>query len=156
MASYNLEDGAQLWYIQLRRDEGTPSWRRFTEALNLRFGPPMRSNPFGELTSCQRTSSVSEYQGRFEALLPYAGTLSERQKVQLFTQGLLPPLSHDVEIHNPQTLALAMSLARKVELHDQSAVALAPAPSLLSYAKLHHRSEGRTTATTTIRFLYCC
>jgi hypothetical protein len=27
MASYNLEDGAQLWYIQVQSDEGTPSWR---------------------------------------------------------------------------------------------------------------------------------
>jgi hypothetical protein len=26
MASYNLEDVAQLWYIQLQEDEGTPPW----------------------------------------------------------------------------------------------------------------------------------
>ena len=25
MASYNLEEGAQLWYIQVQMDEGTPS-----------------------------------------------------------------------------------------------------------------------------------
>jgi hypothetical protein len=55
-----------------------------------------------------------------------AGTLSEAQKVQLFTAGLQPPLSLDVEIHNPQSLAVAMSLARKVELLDQCA---APAPT---------------------------
>ena len=41
MASYNLEGGAQLWYMQVQRDEGTPPWRRFTELLNLRFGPPL-------------------------------------------------------------------------------------------------------------------
>jgi hypothetical protein len=29
MASYNLEDVAQLWYIQLQEDEGTPPWGRF-------------------------------------------------------------------------------------------------------------------------------
>jgi hypothetical protein len=29
MASYNLEDMAQLWYIQLQEDEGTPRWSRF-------------------------------------------------------------------------------------------------------------------------------
>jgi len=27
MASYNLEEGAQMWYIQVQTDEGTPSWR---------------------------------------------------------------------------------------------------------------------------------
>jgi hypothetical protein len=36
MASYNLEDGAQLWYMQVQTDQGTPSWCRFTELLNLR------------------------------------------------------------------------------------------------------------------------
>ena len=41
MVSYNLKDGAQLWYYQVQQDEGTPSWRRFTELLHLRFGPPL-------------------------------------------------------------------------------------------------------------------
>ena len=35
MASYNLEEAAQLWYIQVQRDEGTPPWRRFTKLQNL-------------------------------------------------------------------------------------------------------------------------
>jgi hypothetical protein len=49
MALYNLEGGAQTWFIQVQQDEGTPSWHRFTELLNLRFGPQIRSNPLGEL-----------------------------------------------------------------------------------------------------------
>ena len=35
MASYNLEDVAQLWYIQLQEDEGTPSWGRFKEGFRV-------------------------------------------------------------------------------------------------------------------------
>jgi len=42
--------------------------------------------------------------------------------------GLQPPLSLDVEIHNPQTLALAMSLARKLEMRDQCVAASTPPP----------------------------
>jgi hypothetical protein len=61
-------------------------------------------------------------------LLPRAGHLSETQKVQIFTAGLQPPLSLDVEIHNPQSLVVAMSLARKLELRDQCAAASAPPP----------------------------
>jgi len=110
MASYNLEEGAQMWYIQVQQDEGTPSWRRFKELLHLRYGPPLRSNPLGELAACKRTGSVEEYQDRFQALLPRAGHLDEAQRVQLFTVSLQPSLSLDVEIHNPQTLAAAMSL----------------------------------------------
>lgn len=61
MASYNLEDIAQLWYIQVQQDEGTPPWRRFTELLNLRFGPPLRSNPLGELAAYKRTGTVVDF-----------------------------------------------------------------------------------------------
>ena len=112
--------------MQVQRDEGTPPWRRFSELLNLRFGPPLRANPLGELMACKRTTSVVDFQERFEALLPRAGSLSETQKVQIFTAGLQPPLSLDVEIHNPQSLAVAMSLARKLELRDQCALSAAP------------------------------
>ena len=77
MVSYNLEAGAQMWFIQVQQDEGTPSSRRFTELLNLRFGPPIRSNPLGELMACKRTDSITEYQDRFEALLPHVGMLTK-------------------------------------------------------------------------------
>ena len=123
MASYNLEEGAQMWYMQVQQDEGTPSWRRFTELLNLRYGPPLRSAPLFELADCRRTGSVAEYQDRFQSLLPRAGRLDEAQRVQLFTGGLLPPLSLAVQIQNPQSLAAAMSLAQQMELMEQYTVA---------------------------------
>jgi antitoxin component of MazEF toxin-antitoxin module len=46
--------------------------------------------------------------------------------MQLFTAGLQPPLSLNVEIHNPQSLAITMSFTRKMELRDQCAGASAP------------------------------
>jgi hypothetical protein len=115
MASYNLEGIAQHWYMQLQDDEGTPSWRRFKELLNLRFGPTLRSAPLFELAKCRRTGTVEEYSSRFQELLPRAGRLDEEQRVQLYTGGLLPPLSDAVRILNPGTLNHAMSLARQVE-----------------------------------------
>jgi hypothetical protein len=81
MASYNLEEGAQMWYIQVQTDEGTPSWRRFKELLNLRYGPPLCAAPLAELAECRRTGTVAEYQDRFQALLPRAGPLTEAQRV---------------------------------------------------------------------------
>jgi len=101
MASYNLEDNAQLWYMQVQQDEGVPTWRRFKDLLNLRYGPPLRSAPLFELSQCRRTGTVEEYQDRFQALLPRAGPLEEAQRVQLFTGGLLPPISNQVRLHNP-------------------------------------------------------
>jgi hypothetical protein len=41
MTGYNLEDGAQMWWIQVQQEEGIPSWCRFTDLLNLRYGPPL-------------------------------------------------------------------------------------------------------------------
>ena len=74
--------------------------------------------------ACKRTGSVSDYQDRFKALLPRVGALSEAQQVQAFTPGLQPPLSLDIEVHNPQSLVVATSLARKLELREQSRVML--------------------------------
>jgi len=87
--------------MQVQTDEGTPSWRRFTYLLNLRYGPPLRSAPLFELADCWCTSTVAEYQDRFQALLARAGPLDEAQRVQLFIGGLLPPLSMDIQIQNP-------------------------------------------------------
>ena len=66
------------------------------------------------------------HSNRFQALLPRAGRLTEGQRVQLYTGGLLPPLSHVVRIHNPETLDGAMSLARQAE---QLELARAPPPA---------------------------
>jgi len=71
---------------------------------------------------------VEDYQDRFQALLPRAGRLEEAQRVQLFTGGLLPPLSLQVQMQNPQSLVTAMSLARQFELMEQCTAAQTKAP----------------------------
>lgn len=47
LATCHMTGPAQLWYHRLERDMGTPSWRRFVELINTRFGPPLRINPLG-------------------------------------------------------------------------------------------------------------
>jgi len=74
----------------------------------------------GELAVCRRTGSVSEYSEQFLSLLARVGPLSDTQQVQLFTVGLQPPLSIDVQIQAPHTLEVAMNLARSYELREQS------------------------------------
>jgi hypothetical protein len=54
---------------------------------------------------------VEDYSNKFQALLPHAGRLAKAERVQLYMGGLLPPMSHAVRIHNPETLVAAMSLA---------------------------------------------
>jgi hypothetical protein len=115
----HLQGKAQQWYMRLEQDEGTSGWRRFGELLDRRFGPPIRSNPLGELIFCRRSSSVEDYQERFLALLTCAGPLTESQKIQLFTADLQEPLSTDVQLQGPQSLELATSFARAYERCEQ-------------------------------------
>jgi hypothetical protein len=56
-------------------------------------------------------------------------SLDEAQRVQLFTGGLLPPLSLQVHMQNLQTLAATMSLARQFELMEQYTAAPARVPA---------------------------
>lgn len=121
LASYHLLDGAQQWYTRLERDHGPPSWHRFSELLNMRYGPPLHSTPLGELAACRRTTTVDDYAERFLDLLTRTGYLSEDQQVQLFTVGLQEPMSLDVQMQHPTTLEEAMSLARSFERRELAA-----------------------------------
>jgi hypothetical protein len=112
---------AQTWYMQLERSEGIPSWPRFKNRCHLRFGPPVRSNCLGELTRLRMTGTVAEYQEKFLALLGHVESLSMSQQVSIFTSGLIDLLKIDVELHNPQDLDTAMSLAGAHELRTKIA-----------------------------------
>ena len=63
--------------------------------------PSLCSNPLGELVACRLTSTMADFQDRFQELLMCAGPLQENQKTQLFLAGLGEPLSLDVQIQGP-------------------------------------------------------
>lgn len=127
-AVLHLHGLAQQWYMRLEQGDGTPPWRRFSELLNMHFGPPLRSNPLGELAACHRTSTGADYQHRFLALLTRTGPLNDSQKIQLFRKGLLEPMSIDVEMKGAPSLEVAMSLARAFERCEQVVAQLAAPP----------------------------
>jgi hypothetical protein len=115
MASYNLEEGAQMVV------HASSGGREYTVVAPLQ-GPhqPLLWAAAPICTTVRARRLPTHRHGhqvpdRFQALLPHAGPLAESQRVQLFTGGLLPPIRNVVRIHNPQTLAGAMSLARQLE-----------------------------------------
>jgi hypothetical protein len=114
MASLHMDGIAAEWYYALEREYGLMSWARFAEFVNLHFGPPLRSNPLGELKEL-RTGSVEEYQRQFLALLCRCDSLSAVHAMNLFTAGLGEPMTLDVEMQRPEDLQAAMSLARAFE-----------------------------------------
>lgn len=58
LAAYHLTNNTQLWYYQLEQDEGILSWPCFVDFVNMCFGPPLRSNPLGELPHLPQTRTV--------------------------------------------------------------------------------------------------
>ena len=118
-ATFYLQGAASQWYYRWEKNHGVPSWKDFVDGVNKRFGPPLRSNPLGELSQCRRTGSVDEYVDQFLKLLARCDDVSEKQQINLFTAGLLQPMSTDVEMHAPATLEDAMALARLYECRAQ-------------------------------------
>jgi len=114
-ASFYLDGAAAQWYYRLEKNQGVPSWTQFVDGINRRFGPPLRSNPLGELTQLHRTSTVDNYQEQFLLLLARCEDVTEPQQIAIFTAGLQQPLSTDVEMQKPTTLEDAMALARAYE-----------------------------------------
>jgi hypothetical protein len=112
MASLHLDGTATEWYYQMECDFGMVSWPCFVEFVNLRFGPPIRTNSVAEMKALVRMATVEEYSWRYLALLSRCDDLSTRMAIDLYTGGLGQPLASDVELQHPANLLQAMSLAR--------------------------------------------
>jgi len=114
-----MEGPAQQWYYRLERNQGVPTWQQFVDGVNRRFGPPVRSNPLGELTHLRCMGTVATYQDAFLQLLARCDDVTERQQVDIFTAGLRNPLRIDVEMQHPTSLEDDMSLVRAFERRIQ-------------------------------------
>jgi hypothetical protein len=112
--------------------------------MNLRSGPPLRSNPLGQLKELRRTGSVDEYQRQFLALLCHCDGLSSVHAMNLFTDGLGEPMTSDVEMQQLADLQFAMSLARAFE---QRANFVNQAPMSRFPSRSHQPTAGPTAST---------
>jgi hypothetical protein len=115
----HLTGAAQLWYARLELSAGTPSWRRFAQLVQQRFGPPMTDSAVGELMLLRRTGSVEDYTDQFLAFACRDADLTEQQLVHIYTAGLVNPLKTDVALRRPANLDDAIMLARAYEQRMQ-------------------------------------
>jgi hypothetical protein len=92
---------AQTWYYALKQDEGMPTWDRFKELCNLRFGPAVRGTHLFVLARLPFLSTIQDYSDRFNAVLCHARNMSTPQKAELFVGGLLEHIKVDVELREP-------------------------------------------------------
>lgn len=84
--------------------------------LLQRFAVTEYEDAFGNLSKLKQTSSVYDYQTRFEKLLARVGTLIDKQEAKCFISRLKDRLRVDVKVQNPQTLTIAIGLARAYEI----------------------------------------
>jgi hypothetical protein len=80
ITSLHLKGVVTDWYYALKRDHAIPSWARFAEFMNMRFGPPLRTNSLAELKDLHCMGSVEEYQRQFSVLLCRCDDLSPSQQ----------------------------------------------------------------------------
>jgi hypothetical protein len=73
LATYHLTGVAQEWYYQHERNHGVLHWDEFKELCHLLSGPPIHSNPLGEIKQFVQTSTVEAYQEKFATLVPHGG-----------------------------------------------------------------------------------
>jgi len=85
------------------------------EGLLVRFGPSAFKDVDGELAKIRQTSTVSEYQSRFEPLANRTSDWSERQLIGTFVEGLRPDIRREVKTYRPWTIVAAFSFARVQE-----------------------------------------
>ena len=73
------------------------SWRQFKEGLLIRFRPTDYENIDGQLAKIQQTSTIQEYQTRFERLSNQTHDWSQKQLLTTFIEGLKPEIRGEVK-----------------------------------------------------------
>ncbi|KAK0578199.1 hypothetical protein LWI29_006640 [Acer saccharum] len=93
------------------------------------------------------TSTVIEYQTRFERVLAKVGNLAQDKKVSCFMTGLRDSIRTDVQAHCPSTLTMAIGLAKLYEARDQAQKK--PNQSVVHSARPAPTSNNSNFSTTT-------
>jgi hypothetical protein len=61
MASLHMEGAAAEWYYALECDVGLLSWTRFSEFVNMQFGPLLRTNDMADMKELWYTGTLEAF-----------------------------------------------------------------------------------------------
>ncbi|XP_027156574.1 uncharacterized protein LOC113757594 [Coffea eugenioides] len=112
---------AEIWFQGVKRSKGRISWEEFCELLKRRFGDRGRRDEVEEFNKLHQTSTVKNYQEKFEELsslmLVRDPHLSESYFVSSFISGIKEEIRPMVKMLKPNTLIEAFEIA---EWQEQS------------------------------------
>lgn len=119
LASFHLEDIALQWHRWLTKFRGPLTWKEFSKAVHLCFGPTDYEDLSEALTRLKQTSSVAAYQEAFERLSHLVDGLPKNFLIGCIVAGLLDDIRLDVKIKQPRTLSDTIGVARLIEERNQ-------------------------------------
>ncbi|KAF8413581.1 hypothetical protein HHK36_001572 [Tetracentron sinense] len=100
------------WYTWMKNSVALTSWDAFAWSLEIRFGPTEYDDPVDALTKLRQTSTVDDYQTRFETLANRTDGLNEPFMVSCFLSDLKDDIRFSVKMFKPSTLSSTFGLAR--------------------------------------------
>lgn len=123
LEALHFEELALQWhqgFLRSRPAYPPLTWDEYVYALADRFGAEYL-DPMTELVRLKQTGSVKDFQANFDNVL-FRLSISNKNAISIFLNGLKPEISDDVRIGKPSTLPQAYHLPR---LHESSFAAMA-------------------------------
>ncbi|RWW67435.1 hypothetical protein BHE74_00025120 [Ensete ventricosum] len=133
IAAIHLEGDAPKWFNWFEHTHGRLFWQRFKEGLLNRFGPTDFDNIDGQLAKIRQTSTIQEYQIRFERLSNQTENWSEKQLLGTFIEGLKPEIRGEAKARQPYTPMVAIYFVRIQEEqlnHEVRRTRVTPRPAM--------------------------
>ncbi|KAF3792123.1 hypothetical protein EJ110_NYTH12211 [Nymphaea thermarum] len=119
----HFDGEARRWYRWLKHNQPIMDWELFKEAWLLRFGESTYVDYDIELRNLKQTSSVQEYQSRFENLASMVDW-TPKSLIAAFIGGLKEEIQIDVRAERNTELVKCFAKARSIEERQQRKLAL--------------------------------
>ncbi|KAF3789047.1 hypothetical protein EJ110_NYTH19744 [Nymphaea thermarum] len=119
----HFDGEARRWYRWLKHNEPVNDWEEFKDALLLRFGESAYVDYDIELRNLKQTSSVQEYQARFENLASMV-EWTPKSLIAAFIGGLKEEIQIDIRAERNEILRKCFAKARAIEDRQRKKQAL--------------------------------
>ncbi|KAF3789255.1 hypothetical protein EJ110_NYTH18959 [Nymphaea thermarum] len=119
----HFDGEARRWYRWLKHNELVNDWEEFKDALLLRFGESTYVDYDIELRNLKQTSSVQEYQARFENLASMV-EWTPKFLIAAFIGGLKEEIQIDIRAEKNEILRKYFARARAIEDRQRKKQAL--------------------------------